>query len=79
MWQAIIWTNTDPIHRRIYAALGGDKLRKFFGCYLAAPLISCYVRVLVSIDISFRSLWKQIIIWYVKKVNYSFWSATMSF
>ena len=24
--QAIIWTNADPIHGRIYAALGGDKL-----------------------------------------------------
>ena len=24
--QAIIWTNADPIHRRIYAALEGDEL-----------------------------------------------------
>ena len=24
--QAIIWTNADPIHWRIYAALGGDGL-----------------------------------------------------
>ena len=24
--QVIIWTNADPIHRRIYAALGGDEL-----------------------------------------------------
>ena len=24
--QAIIWTNADPIHRRIYAALRGDEL-----------------------------------------------------
>ena len=24
--QTIIWTNVDPIHWRIYAALGGDKL-----------------------------------------------------
>ena len=24
--QTIIWTNADPIHWRIYAALGGDKL-----------------------------------------------------
>ena len=23
MWQAIIWTNSDPIQWRIYAALGG--------------------------------------------------------
>ena len=25
-WQAIIWTNVDPVHRRIYAALQGDEL-----------------------------------------------------
>ena len=24
--QAIIWTNADPIHYRIYATLGGDEL-----------------------------------------------------
>ena len=24
--QSIIWTNADPIHWRIYAALGGDEL-----------------------------------------------------
>ena len=25
-WQAIIWTNADPIHWSIYAAIGGDEL-----------------------------------------------------
>ena len=25
-WQAIIWTKADPIHWRIYAAIGGDDL-----------------------------------------------------
>ena len=25
--QAIIWTDADPIHWRIYAALGGDELK----------------------------------------------------
>ena len=25
-WQAIIWTNADPIHWHIYGALGGDEL-----------------------------------------------------
>ena len=25
-WQAIIWTNADPIHWRIYVTLGGDEL-----------------------------------------------------
>ena len=24
--QAIFWTNSDPVHRRIYASLGGDEL-----------------------------------------------------
>ena len=24
--EAIIWTNADPVHRNIYAALGGDEL-----------------------------------------------------
>ena len=24
-WQAIIWTNADPIHWSIHAALGGDR------------------------------------------------------
>ena len=28
MRQAIIWTHADPIHWRIYAALGGDELMK---------------------------------------------------
>ena len=27
MHQAIIWTNADLIHWRIYAALGGDDLK----------------------------------------------------
>ena len=26
MRQAIVWTNADPIHWRIYAELGGDEL-----------------------------------------------------
>ena len=26
-WQAIIWTNADPVYRRIYVALGGDELK----------------------------------------------------
>ena len=28
--QAIIWTNTNPIIRRIYAALGRDELKSLF-------------------------------------------------
>ena len=38
--QAIIWTNADPIHWHIYAALGGDELRKrenTFKLHLRAP------------------------------------------
>ena len=30
--QAIIWTNADLIHRRIYAALGGDELTLILFC-----------------------------------------------
>ena len=30
--QAIIWTNADPIHWRIYAALGGDELKDSSQC-----------------------------------------------
>ena len=29
--QAIIWTNADPVHQRIYAALGGDELSQGHG------------------------------------------------
>ena len=25
-WQAINWTNDDPVHRLIYVVLGGDEL-----------------------------------------------------
>ena len=25
--QAITWTNADPVHRRIYATVGGDELK----------------------------------------------------
>ena len=28
-WQAIIWTNADPIYWHIYAALGGDELTQY--------------------------------------------------
>ena len=28
MQQAIIWTNDNPIHWRIYVALGGDELNR---------------------------------------------------
>ena len=29
--QAVIWTNSDPVHRHIYSALGGDVLRMLTG------------------------------------------------
>ena len=28
--QAIIWTNEDPVHWRLYAALGGDELIDYY-------------------------------------------------
>ena len=34
MRQAIIWTNADPIHWRIYAALGWDELSQVTATHL---------------------------------------------
>ena len=31
-WQAIIWTNDDPVHRRVYGAQGGDELSPGYDC-----------------------------------------------
>ena len=31
--QAIIWSNADPVHRRIYVALGGDELILLKKCF----------------------------------------------
>ena len=36
--EAIIWTNADPIHSRIYAALGGDKLTPFDHSFLLSHM-----------------------------------------
>ena len=36
--QSIIWTNAGPIHRRIYAALGGDELKYIQKWPLVLPL-----------------------------------------
>ena len=33
MWQVIIWTNADFIHWHIYAALGGDELKRLILLY----------------------------------------------
>ena len=41
--QAIIWTNADPIHWRIYAALGGDELKATETVY-----IQVYIFILLS-------------------------------
>ena len=38
-WQAITWTNADPVHRRIYAAPGGDELSRT-SCYTAERLMA---------------------------------------
>ena len=35
-WQAIIWTNADPVHRCIYAALGGGELIQSYSVYLSS-------------------------------------------
>ena len=47
MRQAIIWTNADPIHGRIYASIGGEELIK--------------VRALISNDYLHSFLWVVII------------------
>ena len=40
MRQAIIWTNVDPIHWRIYAALGWDDLMQCDQYYFAKDILS---------------------------------------
>ena len=39
MRQAIIWTNADPIHWRIYAALGEDELMNERITYVISSLV----------------------------------------
>ena len=39
--QAIIWTNADPIHWLIYAALGGDELKTFLGLRTSCDNAGC--------------------------------------
>ena len=58
--QAIIWTNADPVHRRIYAALGGDGLKLITisndqSCNTSMPLIqpSNYLKVTDHLDVFF--------------------------
>ena len=36
--QAIIWTNADPIHWRIYAALGEDEIIKGIGYLITSHI-----------------------------------------
>ena len=49
MRQAITWTNADPVHRRIYGALGGGELIwgmyfvKFQNIFLSAILQSFFI------------------------------------
>ena len=48
MQQAIIWTNVDPIYRRIYAALGGAELMiekniSIFHANLYKKMIDMYI------------------------------------
>ena len=41
--QAIIWTNADPIHWRIYAALGGDELTEQCNCCHTAYVNTSFI------------------------------------
>ena len=42
--QAIIWINADPIHWRIYAAIGEDELILFLGAQLQYTKIALIAR-----------------------------------
>ena len=49
--QAIIWTSADPYHRRIYAALGGDELKRnpvLCIKYIWDPMLTPYIVILQS-------------------------------
>ena len=37
----IIWTNVDPVHRRIYAALGGEELTQNYKSTFLSPTNFC--------------------------------------
>ena len=43
--QAIIWTNADPIHWLMYAAVGGDEVKVL--CYAAQAIYSYYGQIIV--------------------------------
>ena len=46
--QAIIWTNANPIHWRIYAALGGDELTHLFlAVYIYIYIVGSYMILFV--------------------------------
>ena len=49
--QAVIWTNADPVHQRINAALGGDELR--FPCNEKAVWQNCALKL----DFELSILW----------------------
>ena len=46
MRQAVIWTNADPVHWRIYAALGGEELSNIAFFYAHAWPFGSQSRVL---------------------------------
>ena len=47
--QAIIWTNADPVHRRIYAALGGNEFKCQLRKSSGTPLPSLVAKGLSTI------------------------------
>ena len=62
--QAIIWTNVDPVHWRIYAALGGDELinsarptDKYISPQTMSSLVQVMVCVLFSAKLNFNLFW----------------------
>ena len=51
-WQAIIWTNADPIHWSVYVAQGGDELTHLtLGCAEAMIQVYSLFKLILQIDI----------------------------
>ena len=70
--EAIIWTNTDPIHWRIYAALGGGELILFLG-YRHQYLFHCDFHYEIKLSknyiFSFKSIFASAFLFAIKHTH----------
>ena len=88
MWQAIIWTNADPVHRRIYAALGGDELTAmesilhyygWFKCNMDVHIMSCllissYMDLIhLTVSTPTQDVYSPTHIWRCSVPNFGLW------